>query len=276
MSIKRISLIAVAAVVAVFAMASSALADNGASLTTTKADPVTNVTAGKANAGGLFLDVTNCNSADTSCTGSGGTSPTQVIDGIDLINISYSGEVSIGKSKQPICQNATISALSYRNAMAACNGSMMGSGGGTVCLGNVTVGSPCSPVSARTIVFRGPDFTDSLGLFGAPGKIYPGLSLYADIGAGVAVVPSTLTPASKDDKNAGYKTTLHVFGSGDPVTPPSQSITDFYANVNTGVKTKCGITGQSGNATIKYQGVWVVDGDVPKVDQTTQNCSYQP
>jgi len=274
MSIRKFSLIAAVTAVAAMAMAGSALASGGASLTTSKADPATNVTAGKANAGGLFLDVTNCEAADTSCTGSGGTSPTQVLDGVDIINISYSGEVSIGKSKQPICQNATIAALSYKNALAACNGSMMGAGGATVCLGNVTPGSPCSPVAAKTIVFRGPDFTDP-GLFGAPGKVYPGITLYADIGAGVAVVPATITPASKADKTNGYKSTLHVFGSGDPTTPPSQSITDFYANVNAGVKTKCGITGQTGTTNIKYQGQWL-GNSVAKQDNTTQPCSYQP
>ena len=276
MSIKKCSLIAAATVVAALAMASSAFADQGAELATSQASPTTNNTAGKAMAGGLFLEVQNCETADTSCTGSTGTAPTQVIDGIDLINISWSGQVGLAKPKNPVCNPATISALTYKNALIACNGSQLGNGGATVCLGGIAQGSPCSAVTARTLVFRGPDFTDSGGLFGAAGKVYTQLLLYADIGVGVAVVPSILTPANSAEKANGYKTSLRVFGSGDPVSPPSQSITNFHANVNSGLKVKCGLAGQTGNVNILYQGVWVVDGGAPKQDQTTQNCSYVP
>lgn len=279
MSIKKVSLIAAAATVAVLAMATSALANNGAALTTTKANPVTNITAGKPQSGGLFLDVTNCESSDTSCTGSGGRTPTQVSDGVYGQDISWSKEVTIGKSKQPVCTSATVSALTYENALKACNGSVMGSGGATVCLGGLVTGTPCSAVTAKVLVFRGPDFTDP-GLFGAPGKIYPQLNLYADIGVGVAVLPAVIVTPTKANKTAGYSKTLHVFGSGPHTSPPSQSITDFWANVNYGVKTKCGTLLTTGSVNIKYQGEWdtsaTAQGTVDKTDNTTQACSYVP
>jgi hypothetical protein len=225
MSIKKVSLIAVAATVAVMAMATSALANNGAALTTTKADPVTNITAGKPQSGGLFLDVTNCQPTDSGCISSGGSAPTQVSEGVYGQDISWSKEVTIGKSKQPVCNSATISALTYKNALAACNGSQMG--------------------------------------------------------VGVAVIPAVIVTPTKTNKTAGYSKTLHVFGSGPHVSPPSQSITDFWANVNYGVKTKCGLAGQTGNVNIKYQGEWDTDatpqgGTPDKTDNTTQNCSYVP
>jgi len=277
MSIKKCSLIAGATIVAVLAMASSALADQGAKLTTAKASPSTSITAGKANTGGLYLDVTNCNPGDSSCISSGGTTPTQVLDGINLINISWSGEVILAKPKNPTCSEATLAGLSYKNALLACNGSELGNGGATACAGGATVGGACTALSADVIVFRGPDFTDP-GYFGKPGKVYTQLNLYADVGPLQVVVPSVLTPASKADKANGLKTTLHVFGSGDPTSPPSTSLTDLWANVNSGLKVKCGLAGQTGSTTIKYQGQWVVDDPSPtvKTDSTTQPCSYVP
>jgi hypothetical protein len=279
MSIKKFSLIAAAATVAVLAMATSASANNGATLNVTKADPVTNITAGKPQSGGLYLDVVNCQPSDTSCTGSNGVSPTQVSDGVYGQDISWSKEVTIGKSKQPVCNSATISALTYENALKACNGSLMGLGGATVCLGGVTPGTACSAVQAKALVFKAPDFTDP-GLFGAPGKIYPQLNLYADIGVGVAVIPAVIVTPTKANKTAGYSKTLHVFGSGPHVSPPSQSITDFWANVNYGVKTKCGLAGQTGSVNILYQGEWDTDataqGTVDKTDNKTQACSFVP
>ncbi|MFN8113651.1 MAG: hypothetical protein U0R51_10695 [Solirubrobacterales bacterium] len=286
MSMKKFSLIAAAASIAVLAMASSALANNGASLSNAKADPVNNIPAGLSQQGGLYLDVTNCESTDASCISSGGTAPTQVSDGVWGTQVSWSGQVSVAPSKQPVCAQATIAALTYQNAMKACNGSVQGTGGATVCLGGLTTGTPCSAVQAKVIVFRGPDFTDpdlggGNGLFGKAGKVYKSVNLYADIGVGVAVIPAVFTPASKATKAFGpYKTTLNVFGSGPHVAPPSQSITDFWANVNAGVKVKCGLAGQTGSVNIDYLGVWdtsaTPQGQPDKNDPAQQACSYQP
>ncbi len=104
--------------------------------------------------------------------------------------------------------------------MKACNGSMLGSGGATVCLGGTVIGIRVlgRPGEDDRVPWSGLH-VDPAGCSAQPGKIYTALNLYADIGVGAAVVPAVLTPASKDDKAAGYKTTLHVFGSGDPVDP---------------------------------------------------------
>lgn len=265
MSIKKCSLIAAAAVVASLAMANSALATDGATMNA-KAAPTTGITAGKANAGGLNVELVNCEPSDTSCTGSSGTSPTKTIGGVDGVAIAWTKQVLMGKSKQPACPPASITGVTLKTAQLNCVGSQIGSGRATVCLdftGGPTypAGGPCTAVISNT---------PTVAYVGAPinidGKDRSSILFYAEVGAGSSVVPSYVAPSTGTLKSAGYKTVLNVFGSG----PGASNITDFWANVNGPVKTKCDL----GTTSIDYLTIWDMSAPVvDKADTKSQACT---
>ena len=260
---KKCSLAAATAAIAFVAMAGSAFANNGAEITTASPKPVTGVVAGAANTGGVYFDLTNCyDGGDSSCVSSGGVTPTKTIGGVNGVQLRWSTELKVSKSKAPICTSAQVASTTLKQALIACGGSQLGSGQASVCVGAPGANNACGVVfQAQAVVFRGPDVT--IG-----DKTYPGLLMYANLtGSSSTSIPAYIAPESvKAFKDAGFKTVLNVFGSGSGTT----NITDFAANLTGGiVKTKCLADGP-----ILFNAIWdMVDAEAPdKASSTSVNC----
>jgi hypothetical protein len=292
MGMRKLTLVAGIAAIAVLAFSANALAANTSTLTP-QLEPSA-VPAGKPKGAGLMIESVTCFSTDTQCINSSGANPAVKPDGTDTFRLYSGAEAKFTKSQADkiggdfpngtSTQGAACNVLALagqttiKGATAVCNATQVGSGHATACVpAGPNAGDPCAVnLQIQVAAFRMADQAVSPNtscVANTPTTTAcTRLALYADGGIVLAGTINGIAGSDPLRKDEGFysKLTIPVPNLGGP------SLTDFWTNIGNGglVRTACGKGTQPSTTTetVEFRAEWDVTGGGTNIDNENKTC----